>query len=90
MAVEKVSMDAAAKVVARVAAVDKLATELERHLGELVGEARAVHKPGLALLAGDLRMTLRDAAPKLDRAEDEAAELAAEVVRQEALERAGA
>ena len=88
--VEKVSMESAAKVGARVAGVSAMAATLEEHLGELVTEARGVHKPGLALLAGDLRMALRDAKPKLDRAEDEAAQLIADVVRQEALERAGA
>lgn len=87
---EQVSMEAAARTVARVACVEALASELEKHLGELVTEARAAHKPGLALLAGDLRMTVRDAKPKLERAHSDVADLAAEVVRQEALERAGA
>lgn len=87
---EQVSMEQAARVGARVAGVSALVSTLEEHLGVLVTEAREVHEPGLALLAGDLRMALRDAKPKLERAEDEAAQLIADVVRQEALERAGA
>lgn len=55
-----------------------------------MGEAREVYAPGLALLAGDLRMNLRDAQPKLERAETSAAELIARVVRDEALARAEA
>lgn len=87
---EQVSMEQAARVGARVACVEGLVSVLEEHLGELVSEAREVHEPGLALLAGDLRMALRDAKPKLERAESSAASLIADVVRQEALERAGA
>ena len=85
-----VTMEQAARVGARVAGVSALVTTLEEQLGLLVGEAREVYAPGLALLAGDLRMVLRDAQPKLDRAETAAADLIARVVLDEALARAEA
>lgn len=85
-----VTMEQAARVGARVAGVSALVTTLEEQLGLLVGEAREVYAPTLALLAGDLRMNLRDAQPKLERAETSAAELIAGVVLDEALARAEA
>ena len=87
---QTVTMEQAARVGARVAGVCALVTTLEEQLGLLVGEAREVYAPTLALVAGDLRMNLRDAQPKLERAETSAAELIARVVLDEALARAEA
>lgn len=83
-------MEQAARVGARVACVSALAAQLEQHLGLLVAEAREVHQAGLALQAGDLRMALRDARPRFERAETTAAQVIADVVRQEARARAEA